>query len=95
MCRIYAGIDPYDCEALTRSVRLNGHVTSIRLERRFWAIVDDMAAAQGKSTPCFLGVLYDEILDLHGEVRNFASHLRVASTIFCSVHNGPAAIAAE
>jgi predicted DNA-binding ribbon-helix-helix protein len=100
MCRIYAGIEPRECEAITRSVRLSGHVTSIRLERQFWTIVDDMAAAQGKSTPCFLSVLYNEILDLQGEVRNFASHLRVACTIFCSRRTAeedlhPHALAAE
>lgn len=95
MCRVYAAIEAYECEAITRSVRLSGHVTSIRLERQFWEIVDAMAAAERKSTPCFLGVLYDEILSLQGEVRNFASHLRVACTVYLGRRHGCMATAAE
>ncbi|HFA60227.1 MAG TPA: DNA-binding protein [Rhodospirillales bacterium] len=82
MCGIYAATDPRKCEAVTRSVRINGLVTSIRLEARFWEILDEMAAAEGFTTPRFLSVLYDEILDLRGEVRNFASLLRVICTTY-------------
>ncbi len=80
MCRIYAATDPAACEAVTRSVRIHGMVTSVRLEARFWEILDEIAAAEGTSTPHFLGVLYDEVLELRGEVRNFASLLRVVCT---------------
>jgi predicted DNA-binding ribbon-helix-helix protein len=82
MCRIYAGTDPKEYAPVTRSLRLHGAVTSIRLEARFWAILDEMAAAEGATTPKFLAKLHDEVLELHGEVRNFASLLRVV----CSVH---------
>ncbi len=82
MCRIYASTDPRMCEAVTRSVRINGLVTSIRLEARFWDILDEMAAAEGVTTPRFLSVLYDEIMELRGEVRNFASLLRVICTTY-------------
>ncbi len=67
---------------MTRSVRINGLATSIRLEARFWEILDEMAAAEGMTTPRFLNVLYDEIPDLRGEVRNFASLLRVICTTY-------------
>ena len=33
-------------EPVTRSLRLHGAVTSIRLEARFWAILDEMAEAK-------------------------------------------------
>ncbi len=82
MCRIYAGTDPRDYEPVTRSVRLHGAVTSIRLEARFWAILDRMAELEGVSTPRFVATLYDEVLELNGEVRNFASLLRVACATF-------------
>lgn len=78
MCRIFAGQDPASYEPITRSLRLAGHATSIRLEAAFWTILDEIAASQGFSTPRFLSVLYDEVLELHGEVRNFASLLRVS-----------------
>lgn len=82
MCRIYAGTDPRDYEPLTRSVRIHGAVTSIRLEARFWAILDEMAAAEGLTTPKFIATLHDEVLELSGDVRNFASLLRVACTTY-------------
>jgi predicted DNA-binding ribbon-helix-helix protein len=57
-------------------------VTSIRLENRFWAILDQMAAEEGMTTPRFLATLHDEVLEHRGEVRNFASLLRVACTVY-------------
>jgi predicted DNA-binding ribbon-helix-helix protein len=82
MCRIYAGTDPAEYEPATRSLRLHGAVTSIRLEARFWAILDEMAEAEGTTTPKFLTTLHDEVLDLHGEVRNFTSLLRVVCAVY-------------
>ncbi len=40
MCQIYASTEPtrYDSEA--RSLRIQGSVTSIRLEKEFWSILD-------------------------------------------------------
>jgi predicted DNA-binding ribbon-helix-helix protein len=82
MCRLYAATDPAACEAVTRSVRIHGMVTSVRLEARFWDILDEIAAGEGTTTAHFLGVLYDEVLELRGEVRNFASLLRVVCTTY-------------
>lgn len=78
MCRIFAGQDPANYECNTRSVRLGGHATSIRLEATFWKILDDIAASQGLTTPRFLSTLYDEVLETHGSIGNFASLLRVS-----------------
>ena len=82
MCRIYAGTAPAEYEPIARSLRLHGAVTSIRLESRFWAILDEMAAVEGVPTPKFLAKLHDEVLDQQGEVRNFTSLLRVVCAIY-------------
>jgi predicted DNA-binding ribbon-helix-helix protein len=82
MCRIYSATDPDLYEQVTRSVRLHGAVTSIRLEARFWAILDEIARQEDISTPRFVTKLHDEVLDREGEVRNFASLLRVVCTIY-------------
>ena len=50
MCHIFAGQDPDDYEPETRRMRLNGQSTSIRLERSFWEIVDEIAASDGAQT---------------------------------------------
>ena len=78
MCRIFAGQNPDNYRYITRSLRLAGHATSIRLEATFWEILDDLAESQGLSTPRFLSTLYDEVLELHGGISNFASLLRVS-----------------
>ena len=82
MCRIYAGTAPAEYEPVSRSLRLHGAVTSIRLEARFWAILDEMAESEGLTTPKFIAKLHDEVLDLHGDVRNFTSLLRVVCAVY-------------
>lgn len=76
MCQIFAGQDPTRYQLETRSMRLNGQSTSIRLENAFWTILDEMAQAEGVTTPAFVSKLHDEVLQLHGEPRNFTALLR-------------------
>ncbi|MEO1456753.1 MAG: ribbon-helix-helix domain-containing protein, partial [Pseudomonadota bacterium] len=73
MCQIFAGQDPSDYETETRSMRLNGHCTSIRLEALFWRVLDEIAAAEALTTPQFVSRLHAEVLEMHGEARNFTS----------------------
>ncbi len=54
MCQMFAGQDPATDEYETRSLRLNGQSTSIRLERAFWNVLTDIAQAEKLSTPQFL-----------------------------------------
>lgn len=82
MCNIFAGQDPASYAFVTRSVRLSGHATSIRLEAQFWAIIDEIAEHQGMSTPRFLSKLHDEALEIHGDIGNFTSLLRNACVIY-------------
>lgn len=82
MCRIFAGQDPDRYTLETRSMRLNGQSTSIRLEKSFWAILDEIADSEGLSTPAFVSRLHDEVLELYGEPKNFTSLLRCT----CLVH---------
>ena len=82
MCQIFAGQDPGSYRFITRSVRLAGHATSIRLEATFWEVLDELAESQGMTTPRFLSVLYDEVLELHGGISNFASLLRVGCVLY-------------
>lgn len=76
MCQIFAGQDPTRYELETRSMRLNGQSTSIRLEKAFWTILDEMAQGEGLSTPVFVSQLHGEVLQLRGEPRNFTALLR-------------------
>ena len=82
MCMIFAGQDPANYAWETRSVRLGGCCTSIRLEAAFWAILDEIAAREQMSLAKFLTKLHDEVLELRGEVTNFASLLRCTCLLY-------------
>lgn len=88
MCRIFANQDPKSYAFATRSVRLAGHSTSLRLERQFWDILAEIAARQGMTLPRFLSRLHDEVLEAHGEVGNFASLLRNACVVYLKQGDG-------
>ena len=76
MCEVFARQDPERYASTTRSLRLNGQSTSIRLENAFWRILDAMAEDQKMSTPALISTLHGEVLDIHGEPENFTSLLR-------------------
>lgn len=76
MCHVFANQHPDSYAFETRSIRLNGQSTSIRLEKIFWRQLERIAARQDMSVPRFISTLHDEVLDLWGEVANFTSHLR-------------------
>ena len=84
MCKIFAGQDPRRYESETRSIRLHGHSTSIRLEAAFWSQIDQIARESDLTTPQFIAQLYDEVIELRGEVGNLASLLRCT----CLIHAG-------
>ncbi len=90
MCQIFAGQAPERYSGETRSVRLGGHVTSVRLETAYWEILEEVSHAQGMTLGKFLTTLHDEVLDLRGEVQNFASLLRCACLTYVEEVRGDA-----
>jgi predicted DNA-binding ribbon-helix-helix protein len=77
MCEFFVKADPIQYEQRSRSVRIHGVLTSIRLENMAWDILAEMAAAEGRTTNALIVAFHDEILAHRGEVPNFASFLRV------------------
>jgi predicted DNA-binding ribbon-helix-helix protein len=84
MCRLFAHQPQRDYESQTRSLRIGGHCTSIRLEMSFWDTLEEIAGKEGLSLAKFLTKLHTEVLDHHGEVNNFASLLRCSCLIYRS-----------
>jgi predicted DNA-binding ribbon-helix-helix protein len=97
MCQIFAGQDPDRYASTTRSLRLNGQSTSIRLENAFWTVIDHISEGEGTTTPVFISKLHSEVLELQGEPENFTSLLRCACLKFLEMQDAgkPADIAAE
>lgn len=76
MCHLFASQPPSSYAFETRSMRLNGQSTSIRLEKVFWTVLEQIAAREGLSLPRFISTLHQEVLLLWGDLPNFTSHLR-------------------
>ncbi|MEK8048770.1 ribbon-helix-helix domain-containing protein [Ideonella sp. DXS22W] len=79
MCEVFISADPHSYDSRTRSVRLHGVVTSIRLENLFWQVLDEIAARDGLGVVQLIEKLYDELVAARGAVGNFASFLRVSA----------------
>ena len=77
MCEFFVKADPIQYEQRSRTVRIHGVLTSIRLENMAWDILAEMAEEEGRTTNALISMFHDEILEYRGEVPNFASFLRV------------------
>lgn len=82
MRHLFVGQDPANYVLQTRSIRLKGRATSVRLEKRFWEVLDTLAGVQGMATPKFMALLHEEAIETHGQVDNFASLLRCCCVNF-------------
>ncbi|NNA11477.1 ribbon-helix-helix domain-containing protein [Pseudomonas lundensis] len=89
MCELYVKADPILYESRSRSLRIGGVVTTLRLENQFWDILSEIADADGMTTNQLVAKLYEEVMDYQGEVVNFASFLRVSCTRYLSQRRVP------
>ena len=87
MCNIYVQADPMCYESRTRSLRVHGVITTVRLENLFWDVLQNIADQEGLTTNQFIVKLYDELTELRGEVMNFASFLRVCCLRYLALHD--------
>ncbi len=79
MCEVFVSANPESYESRTRSVRLHGVITSVRLENLHWEVLEDIAARDGMSVVQLIEKLHDELVQARGAVGNFASFLRVSA----------------
>lgn len=84
MCDIYVSADPIHYEQRTRSMRIHGVVTSIRLENLCWDILARIASKDQLTTNQLICKLYDEIIARQGRVDNLSSFLRVSCMRYLS-----------
>ena len=83
--------EPFDDEwkSTTRSIRINGKVTSVRLENFYWRIIRDIADKQGIAVPQLMTVLSKTAKDSEPETdhTNFTSFIRVCCGRFILKRN--------
>jgi predicted DNA-binding ribbon-helix-helix protein len=77
MCDFFVTADPILYESRTRSVRIHGIQTSIRLENFVWDTLATLAAEENMTTNALIVQFHDEIFRHRGDVQNFTSFLRV------------------
>ena len=77
MCEFFVKADPIQYEQRSRTLRIHGVFTSLRLENMVWDVLAEMAEQEGRTTNALISLFHDEILAHRGEVPNFASFLRV------------------
>lgn len=77
MCEFYAKADPILYESRTRTLRIDGVVTSIRLENFVWEILARIAEEECRSTNALISALHREVMQADGGTPNFSSFLRV------------------
>lgn len=82
MCRLFIGANPELWASQTRSIRMDGMVTSVRLESMFWTILEEIAAKDELNVPQLLHQLYNESIDEGHDLGNFTSFLRVCCLRF-------------
>ncbi|VAW21827.1 hypothetical protein MNBD_ALPHA12-491, partial [hydrothermal vent metagenome] len=76
MCKLFIGADPLLWQSTTRSVRIEGLATSVRLETFFWKILTDIARRDGLTLGQILTRFYNESIEAGHDLDNFASFLR-------------------
>jgi predicted DNA-binding ribbon-helix-helix protein len=85
MCRIFISADPELYRCRSRSLRLSGVATSIRLENLFWQVLEEIGERDGLSVGQLITRLYDELAEAGGDCANFSSFLRVSCGRYLSL----------
>lgn len=77
MCKLFINADADLWLSTTHSVRIDGMVTSVRLENAYWRLLTEIGARDGLSVPQLIKRLYQESIKVGHDLTNFTSFLRV------------------
>ena len=77
MCKLFIQADSNLWLSSTRSLRIDGMVTSVRLENYFWSTLEEIAERDAMNIPQMITRLYHESIDAGHDLGNFTSFLRV------------------
>lgn len=93
MCKLLTDRHAEEFRPVSRSIRIHGHSTSLRLEACFWRALDDIARDEGLTTPKLIETLHAEasnVLAAAGDMAlNLASVLRTTCLLMARVAPAP------
>ena len=85
MCQLFINADSKLWINRTKSLRVDGVVTSIRLEEFFWDILEELSFREQVTINQTITRLYHESLDADHDISNFTSFLRVCCSRYLSL----------
>ena len=85
MCQLFIRADDSLWRSKTKSLRIQGVVTSIRLEVFFWDILEELSFRDQMTVNQLITKLYLESLDADHDIGNFTSFLRVCCSRYLSL----------
>lgn len=77
MCELFIKADASQWQSRTHSLRIDGVVTSIRIENHFWDTLTEIGGRDGMSVAQLITRLWHEAMDADHDLGNFTSFLRV------------------
>jgi len=85
MCQLFVGADTQLWENQTRSMRIDGMATSVRLEEFYWQVLTEIGARDGLSVGQLVTRLFIETTQEGHDPENFTSFLRVCCGRYLSL----------
>ncbi len=85
MCQLFINADSDLWKSHTKSLRIDGVSTSIRIENFFWSTLEEIAARDRMSVNQLITKLYFEAIDAEHDLGNFTSFLRVCCARYLSL----------
>lgn len=85
MCQLFIKVETDLWQSRTRSLRIDGVVTSVRMENFFWATLEEIAFRDTMSVTQLITKLYHESIDAEHDLGNFTSFLRVCCARYLSL----------
>lgn len=77
MCQLFINADAENWVSRTKSLRIDGMATSIRIENFFWDLLGEIAQRDRMTVNQLITKLYHESIDAGHDLGNFTSFLRV------------------
>ncbi len=85
MCQLFTNSDRSVWKSKSRSIRVDGVVTSVRLETFFWETLEEIGHRDNLSVGRLITKLYKEARDAEHDLTNFTSYLRVCCGRYLSL----------
>jgi predicted DNA-binding ribbon-helix-helix protein len=85
MCQLFIGADSSLWESRSKSLRIDGVATSIRIENFFWSTLEEIAFRDSMTVNQLITKLYFEAMDADHDLGNFTSFLRVCCSRYLSL----------